>query len=82
MVEQGELDAIHGFSGAPVGGLKELAQNQPCQLLKYTQEELEAILAENQSYYPVVIPAGTLAGLANYNPRTSPRHLTHPLFPQ
>lgn len=51
MVEQGELDAIHGFSGAPVGGLKELAQNQPCQLLKYTQEELEAILAENQSYY-------------------------------
>ena len=62
MVEQGELDAIHGFSGAPVGGLKELAQNQPCQLLKYTQEELEAILAENQSYYPVVIPAGTYAG--------------------
>ena len=62
MVEQGELDAIHGFSGAPVGGLKELAQNQPCRLLKYTQEELEAILAENQSYYPVVIPAGTYAG--------------------
>ena len=62
MVEQGELDAIHGFSGAPVGGLKELAQNQPCQLLKYTQKELEAILAENQSYYPVVIPAGTYAG--------------------
>ncbi len=62
MVEQGELDAIHGFSGAPVGGLKELAQNQPCQLLKYTQEELEAILDENQSYYPVLIPAGTYAG--------------------
>lgn len=62
MVEQGELDAIHGFSGAPVGGLEELAQNQPCQLLKYTQEELDAILAENQSYYPVVIPAGTYAG--------------------
>lgn len=62
MVEQGELDAIHGFSGAPVGGLEELAQNQPCQLLKYTQEELDAILEENQSYYPVVIPAGTYAG--------------------
>ena len=58
MVAQGELDAIHGFSGAPVGGLMELAQQQPCTLLKYTQEELEEILAQNQSYIHTVIPAG------------------------
>ncbi len=62
MVGQGELDAIHGFSGAPVGGLMELAQEKPCTLLKYTQEELDAILAQNQSYIPTVIPAGTYEG--------------------
>ena len=33
MVARGELDAIHGFSGAPVGGLMELAQQQDCRLL-------------------------------------------------
>lgn len=62
MVARGELDAIHGFSGAPVGGLMELAQAQPCRLLKYTPEEMEAILARNQSYFPAVLPAGTYAG--------------------
>lgn len=62
MVGQGELDAIHGFSGAPVGGLMELAQEQPCILLKYTQDELDAILAQNQFYIPTVIPAGTYVG--------------------
>lgn len=62
MVGQGELDAIHGFSGAPVGGLMELAQEQPCTLLKYTQEELSDILAQNQFYRSVVIPAGTYEG--------------------
>lgn len=62
MVEQGELDALHGFSGAPVGGLMELAQEQPCTLLKYTQGELDAILAQNQSYVSTVIPAGTYQG--------------------
>lgn len=62
MVEKGELDAIHGFSGAPVGGLTELAQREPCRLLKYTQEELDVILAQNDSYYPTVIPAGTYEG--------------------
>lgn len=62
MVGQGELDAIHGFSGAPVGGLMELAQEKPCTLLKYTQEELDSILEQNQFYRSVVIPAGTYAG--------------------
>lgn len=62
MVGQGELDAIHGFTGAPVGGLMELAQEQPCTLLKYTQEELDAILEQNQSYVHTVIPAGTYEG--------------------
>lgn len=62
MVEQGELDAIHGFSGAPVGGLMELAQEEPCRLLQYTKEELESILAQNQSYRHAVIPAGTYVG--------------------
>lgn len=62
MVEKGELDAIHGFSGAPVGGLKELAQRQSCRLLQYTQEELDAILEKNHSYCSVVIPAGTYEG--------------------
>ena len=62
MVEQGELDALHGFSGAPVGGLKELAQQQNCTLLKYTQEELQDILSLNPLYQAAVIPAGTYAG--------------------
>lgn len=62
MVQQGELDAIHGFSGAPVGGLTELAQQEPCRLLRYTQEELQSILDQNQSYCSVVIPAGTYVG--------------------
>lgn len=62
MVGQGGLDAIHGFSGAPVGGLMGLAKEKPCTLLKYTQEELDGILEENQLYRLVVIPAGTYAG--------------------
>lgn len=62
MVAKGELDAIHGFSGAPVGGLMELAQQKPCRLLKYTQQELNSILSQNQFYLPAVIPAGTYAG--------------------
>ena len=62
MVGQRELDAIHGFSGAPVGGLMELAQEQPCTLLKYTPEELGDILGKNQFYRACTIPAGTYEG--------------------
>ena len=62
MVARGELDAIHGFSGAPVGGLMELARQQPCTLLKYTPQELEDIVAQDPLYHPAVIPAGAYEG--------------------
>ena len=46
LILSGDLDAIHGFS----------------RLLRYTQEELDLILSQNDLYYPAVIPAGTYPG--------------------
>lgn len=62
MVHEGTLDAIHGFSGAPIGRLKEMADQYPCRLLQYTSEELESILHDNRLYVPVTVPAGTYRG--------------------
>lgn len=62
LIREGSLDAIHGFSGAPIGSLKELADQYPCRLLLYTPEELEAILRSDSIYVPVTVPAGTYRG--------------------
>lgn len=62
MVREGKLDAIHGFSGAPIGRLNELANQYPCRLLLYTPEELESILKSDGLYVPVTVPAGTYRG--------------------
>ncbi len=56
------LDAVHAFAGLPVQGLYELAEAVPCTVLKYTEEELASILAENPFYYPEIIPAGSYRG--------------------
>lgn len=48
--------------GAPVSGLAQLPERVPSRLLRYTQEELDLILSQNDLYYPAVIPAGTYPG--------------------
>ena len=58
----GTLDALHAFVGFPSPSLSQLAQAQPCRLLKLTEEELTRILIGNPSYFAVTIPAGTYAG--------------------
>ena len=62
LILSGDLDAIHGFTGAPVSGLAQLPERVPSRLLRYTQEELDLILSQNDLYYPAVIPAGTTPG--------------------
>lgn len=61
-VDGRELDAIHGFSGSPIPGLWELADQRSCVVLGYEPQELEAILADNRAYSLEVIPAGTYPG--------------------
>ena len=61
-VLRGELDAIHGFSGPPIGNLGQLAQERPCRVLKYTPEELTSILSGSTIYLPATLHAGTYAG--------------------
>ncbi len=58
----GELDALQGFAGIPVKGLSDLAEQTPCRVLRFTEEELDAILGKNKQYVRGVIPAGTYAG--------------------
>ena len=58
----GELDALYGFAGIPVKGLSDLAEQTPCRLLRFTEEELDAILQGNTQYIRGVIPAGTYPG--------------------
>lgn len=61
-VKNGTLDAVHGFAGIPINSFQELAKSVPCRVLKYTDEELRAIIRENSFYYPDMIPAGTYEG--------------------
>lgn len=61
-VETGALDAVHGFSGVPIQSLSALSEQIPCQLLAYTQQELDWILRENPFYYATTIPANTYTG--------------------
>ncbi len=62
LVLEGQLDALHGFTGAPIGGLDDLADRTPCRVLLYTREELESILARNSRYVDAAVPAGTYTG--------------------
>ena len=57
-----ELDAVHAFTGMPVPSIEALTETVPCQVLLYTQEELDAILEGNPVYYPTQIPANTYIG--------------------
>ena len=59
---EGKLDAVHGFVGTPAEGLVNLSQQLPCNVLRYTQEELEQILGANKVYCAAVIPAESYAG--------------------
>ena len=61
-IADGSLDALHAFAGVPARSLTWLAQQEPCRLLRLTDEELDRILAQNQSYYAARIPAGTYPG--------------------
>ena len=61
-VREKKLDALHAFAGNPVSSLYQLALQQPCRILKYTDEELNTILAQNQFYIASEIPANTYSG--------------------
>jgi len=61
-IKNGTLDAVHGFTGIPIGSFLDLSEGTPCTILKYTSGELSAIIRENSFYYPDVIPAGTYEG--------------------
>jgi len=61
-LKAGELEAVHGMAGIPISAMQELAKTIPCHLLLYTDEELNEILADNDQYVRVTIPAGTYAG--------------------
>ena len=61
-VLNGKLDAVHSFAGIPVHSLTDLASQTPCRLLKYTDEELEKILASTPTYVRATVPAGTYPG--------------------
>ena len=62
LVAGGAACAIQGFAGIPIEGLVELANKRACRLLRFTKKELDDFLAENESYYRDVIPAGSYAG--------------------
>lgn len=58
-VGDGILDAAFGFAGLPIGGQLNLAATKTIQVLDMTQEEIDAILADNAAYIQTKIPAGT-----------------------
>ena len=61
-LNQGTVDAVHGFAGIPIKSMADLAAEQPCRLLLYTNEELYNILNDNSQFVKTVIPAGTYTG--------------------
>lgn len=63
-LKQGTVDAVHGFAGIPIKSMADLADEQPCRLLLYTNEELDEILSANSQLIKTVIPAGTYKGQA------------------
>ena len=62
-VGDGILDAATGFAGLPIGGQLNLAATKDIDVLDFTQEELDAILAGNAAYIQTPIPAGTYTGV-------------------
>lgn len=62
LLTSGKLDVLYGFAGIPVKGLTDLAEKMPCRLLRFTPEELDAVLQKNVEYVRGVIPAGTYPG--------------------
>ena len=61
-LQSGKLDAIHGFAGNPISSFCDMMEQLPCRILKFTDEELAEILAQNQNYIATYIPAGTYSG--------------------
>ena len=59
----GILDAATGFAGLPIGGQLNLAATKDIDVLDFTQEELDQILANNAAYIQTPIPAGTYTGV-------------------
>lgn len=59
---EGKLDAVHGMAGVPIKAMQDLAESVSCHLLRYTDEELNEILDDNDQYRRTVIPAGTYYG--------------------
>lgn len=62
-VGDGILDAATGFAGLPIGGQLNLAATKEIDVLDFTQEELDEILANNAAYIQTPIPAGTYTGV-------------------
>ncbi len=58
----GTMTAATAFSGPPVGAQLNASVTKDCVWLGFTDEELDAIIAENPSYTKQVIPAGTYNG--------------------
>lgn len=56
---EGWADAAHLFSDGPAVGWRSLSEQVPLTFLSYTQEELQAVLAQNAAYEPVSLAAGT-----------------------
>lgn len=65
-VADGVMTASTAFSGPPVGAHLNASVTKDCVWLGFTDEELDAIIAENPSYTKQVIPANT------YNGQTEP----------
>ncbi|MCI8453518.1 MAG: TAXI family TRAP transporter solute-binding subunit [Lachnospiraceae bacterium] len=61
-VRDKKLTAVHGFAGIPIASFAALADDTPCRILTYTDEELRSIIREGSFYYRDVIPAGTYEG--------------------
>lgn len=62
-VGDGILDAATGFAGLPIGGQLNLAATKDIDVLDFTQDELDQILANNTAYIQTPIPAGTYTGV-------------------
>ncbi len=58
----GTMTAAAAFSGPPVGAQLNASVTKECVWLGFTDEELDAVIAENPSYSKQVIPAGTYNG--------------------
>lgn len=62
LLKQGDIAALHGFTGIPIPSIQELSQETACRVLLYTPEELQKILDGNPIYYKTQIPANTYEG--------------------